>query len=527
MYYLSLTLLYTTVISKSFEIISMIILTFIVGLFFLNKLINIQLLLETNTSYEINLEFIYLLANIAINSVFLIQVSFIIVLSLTIYRVSYLINQNVKYFLIFFESVMFYAMYNYNIFYILYKKYSFSLHENIISMIHPFITISTLILILLYYKKKNLKEQYKSLQIYYTIIATMLLGSVWAASTEGWGGTWVWDPTESILLLFALVLLLTMHVKKNTHIKELIIYWVIPILFCYYQINKLSLVSGIHNFYTNQLSSTTFYTILIGSMVGLLYVTINKVLYKMLSIYIVTEINILIFFISIIFYLKNYEIINNTYTINIAYNQLLLLILFSWVYFYNTNKTLYIITYSIIIIVYMASLELLPLNKLIIICLCAIIISTTLWTKSSWDVFNHKIHLYICIFVLCNYIEFKKIPGLEINFLIQENYFQNTFNIFIFQDMLYNEIYVYKESINSNSFFLSEITKNKISSENTKLIINHTLTNLINFSTLILNTKVTELLNFSSNNMEINLYTHKLIFISFWILIYAYLFNKW
>ena len=178
MYYLSLTLLYTTVISKSFEIISMVVLTFIVGLFLLNKLISIQLLLESNTSYEINLEFIYLLANIAINSVFLIQVSFIIVLSVTIYRVSYLINQNVKYFLIFFESVMFYAMYNYNIFYILYKKYSFSLHENIISMIHPFITISTLMLILLYYKKKNLKEQYKSLQIYYTIIATMLLGSV-------------------------------------------------------------------------------------------------------------------------------------------------------------------------------------------------------------------------------------------------------------------------------------------------------------------------------------------------------------
>ena len=68
---------------------------------------------------------------------------------------------------------------------------------------------------------------------------------------------------------------------------------------------------------------------LIGSMIGLLYVTINKVLYQMLSISIVTEINIIILFISIVFYLKNYEIITNTYTINIAYNQLLVLILFS------------------------------------------------------------------------------------------------------------------------------------------------------------------------------------------------------
>jgi len=178
MYYLSLTLLYATVISKSFEIVSMTTLTCIVTFFFLSKIASIQLLTESNTSYETNLEFIYLLANIAINSAFLIQVSLIIVLALTVYRVSYLIHQNIKYFAMLFESGMFYAMYNYNIFYVLYKKYAFSLHENIISMIHPFITIATLMLILLFYNRNNSREQYKSLQIYYTIVTTMLLGSV-------------------------------------------------------------------------------------------------------------------------------------------------------------------------------------------------------------------------------------------------------------------------------------------------------------------------------------------------------------
>ena len=84
--------------------------------------------------------------------------------------------QNTKRGLFFLENIIFYSTYNYNVYYILKKNNNFALHENIISLIHPLITISTIILLLSIITKKNNKE--KILKVYYMITLSLFLGSI-------------------------------------------------------------------------------------------------------------------------------------------------------------------------------------------------------------------------------------------------------------------------------------------------------------------------------------------------------------
>ena len=79
MHYLTVSILFIIVMSKSFENSSVFLLIILLTWFSLFKIISIEVFTESNIYYEKNLELIYSLANIAINSTFLLYVIYIIV----------------------------------------------------------------------------------------------------------------------------------------------------------------------------------------------------------------------------------------------------------------------------------------------------------------------------------------------------------------------------------------------------------------------------------------------------------------
>lgn len=158
MNYIGLSILYIIILNKNIEVLTLFLTITILILFFTIKKVDIQFFLESNLSYNENIELEYLLTNIAINSIFFIQLFYIFLIKAKNYKYSYRIAQLTKNNLFFIENILFYSIYVYNTYYSIQKEYIFLLHENIVSIIHPILTLISLILFLISVqkiKKKN------------------------------------------------------------------------------------------------------------------------------------------------------------------------------------------------------------------------------------------------------------------------------------------------------------------------------------------------------------------------------------
>jgi hypothetical protein len=89
----------------------------------------------------------------------------------------------------------------------------------------------------------------------------------------------------------------------------------------YYQlITKLSISGGIHNFYTNELSTNSYYlSFVVCSIIAILVPALGKKILKKKSIGIS-----MLLLVTIYYALKNYNIINSVYTINVSFFIVLL-----------------------------------------------------------------------------------------------------------------------------------------------------------------------------------------------------------
>lgn len=88
------------------------------------------------------------------------------------------------------------------------------------------------------------------------------------------------------------------------------------VLTIYYQlITKLSISGGIHNFYTNELSTNSYYlSFVMCSIIAILVPALGKKIFQKKSIGIS-----MLFLVTIYYALKNYNIINSVYTINVSF----------------------------------------------------------------------------------------------------------------------------------------------------------------------------------------------------------------
>jgi len=522
MHYLTVSILFIIVMSKSFENSSVFLLIILLTWFSLFKIIGIEVFTESNIYYEKNLELIYSLANIAINSTFLLYVIYIIVSIDLLKKKTILKYQNTKRGLFFLENIIFYSTYNYNVYYILKKNNNFALHENIISLIHPLITISTIILLLSIITKKNNKE--KILKVYYMITLSLFLGSIWATSTEGWGGMWVWDPTEITLLLLSFFVLLLIHSRFFLSKKKLMLYWIIPVFFFYYQITKLNLVSGIHNFYVNEISKFTQYSLFIFmlSIINMLIILKLHRIIKMQSInqYMV----VLTFLATIIFFIKNNNLHTNNYIIDlITYNYFIYIFVINMlIYFVYQQKnilwyTLYI--NSILFLLILIDLK----NTIIIIFFIVKLIDIKTNSIHKWALYNHTIHWITLLILICSYIQFKTYNFENTDIFLENVFFKTHFSKYTFQEINLTNNLLSKQVINDTTYFIINKSNNLFMIENTQSYFNNYSTSLIDLLTISIEKK--NLLNFSKS--EVNLYIQKFIFISFWFFLIIYLKIKW
>ena len=117
----------------------------------------------------------------------------------------------------------------------------YQLYNNYIVAIHPPMLIIALTLFYIINEKK--KKENNSIIISYKILSSaIVLGGIWASSIFGWGGFWIWDPIENIIIIYLYILTTWIH-KKETEIKSSNMYIIWYIIF-----TKTNIINGLHSF---------------------------------------------------------------------------------------------------------------------------------------------------------------------------------------------------------------------------------------------------------------------------------------
>ena len=335
---------------------------------------------------------------------------------------------------------------------------------------------------------------------------------------------WVWDPTEITLLLLSFFVLLLIHSRFFLSKKKLMLYWIIPVFFFYYQITKLNLVSGIHNFYVNEISKFTQYSLFIFmlSIINMLIILKLHRIIKMQSInqYMV----VLTFLATIIFFIKNNNLHTNNYIIDlITYNYFIYIFVINMlIYFVYQQKnilwyTLYI--NSILFLLILIDLK----NTIIIIFFIVKLIDIKTNSIHKWALYNHTIHWITLLILICSYIQFKTYNFENTDIFLENVFFKTHFSKYTFQEINLTNNLLSKQVINDTTYFIINKSNNLFMIENTQSYFNNYSTSLIDLLTISIEKK--NLLNFSKS--EVNLYIQKFIFISFWFFLIIYLKIKW
>ena len=154
--------------------------------------------------------------------------------------------------------------------------------------------------------------------IYIILIIGIITGSLWSSYLFGWGGWWIWDPIENISITYLFLIILLIHLNKNTYSKNNILKIIIFYDYLFFFLFKLNYISSLHIFKSNifYIKYNLFIYIIIFFLL-LLFVTIDSN-NKHNNKYIIN--NIFMYSITIIllsFFLQNF---NFLYNLNINYN---------------------------------------------------------------------------------------------------------------------------------------------------------------------------------------------------------------
>lgn len=525
MNYLPLSILYVVIINKNVEFVSVLTIIILLTLFILVKKVDIQLLLETNISYNSNTELLYVMSNVAINSVFFLLIIHLVLVVFKSNAHSYLELQNTKYSAFLVESAIFYAMYTYNVYYLMHKEYTFLLHDNIISLVHPFITISAVIIITIsMYSKKKASLLTTS---YYTILTAIILGMFWAATTEGWGGAWAWDPTEIIILILAVAILTVLHFKKRAY--HLTYYWMLPVLFYYVSINKLSLVSGIHNFYLNNTSKVTHTYYFIGAIfIYIVFIFIKSGTLKnngarnyFTSVLIIT---------TIVFFIRNYNWWSNCFIFNqLTIQNIIVIIATAILVSITTHHIRTVLCVTILACCMLVTLVVQAYPTPVIL---YVIIAWVLMTRlrvSNWAFINHVTHFTMGVVILYNYTEFTSNINPYLISYYHDNLLTYSFNETIQQKMKSSYLLSKTKNVNDSTFHNETWMRTSFWLEQTKNTLYQFQTNLVS----VVATSISSPYDYNTYPIQIyvahtvNSFSNKVILIIYWLLLFSYVKQKW
>jgi hypothetical protein len=485
----------------------------------LHKGYTMETLKEQNMLYNSNLELLHSFANISINKNNMLYIVLLVSMIVILKKASTItVSTKKKHSMYLVENVVFYTAYYFNTYYIPKKETHFPLHDSVISAIHPILTIAVYIFVMYIVYEKMYSEQQTSKQkkitiIYYLTIFTTLLGSVWASSTEGWGGTWIWDPTEILLLLLILFLMIMLHSKKPYIIH--LVYTTVLIM--YYQlITKLSISDGIHNFYTNELSTNRYYlSFVVCSIIAILVPALGKKIPKKRSI----GISIL-FLVTTYYALKNYSIINSVYTINVSFFIMLLYFFYISIRSYTFKSIDLYLCIGVLILVQWNAITIQP-GIIIVSYLMTHIFWNNKWI--TWATSHHLSH-YSCILILImNYLEYKNWSSVEPQTILNSTLI-NGVNTHV-------ELQKINNSTTNHKFFIGHVTlfleQNSYTdnSEQVKSIYYNFVTTIPNIVMTTL--KSTTVDNYTTTMLStqtlINLFNNKVLLVSYWIILVLYL----
>lgn len=87
------------------------------------------------------------------------------------------------------------------------------------------------------------------------LITSLLLGGFWANQMSTWGGWWVWDSSETLLLVLLTLEVLLLHFKNTKFSftgKLLLTLTASSVLFTFWFVNFLVLSSSLHSFFSDE-----------------------------------------------------------------------------------------------------------------------------------------------------------------------------------------------------------------------------------------------------------------------------------
>jgi hypothetical protein len=523
MSYAILIIIYTTLTNRIIEHNVLYAALSILLIYTLHKGYTMETFKELNMLYDNNLEIVYSFANISINKNNLLYIVLIIAVVALLKTGQSNIGIKKKQSMYLIESAVFYTGYYFNSYYIPKKEMHFPLHDNVISAVHPILTIVIYVMVMhilserLHNENKNI-EKSKLTIMYYMTVLTTLLGSLWASSTEGWGGIWIWDPTEILLLMLIILFIGMLHSSVNSVIGGTVYS---TILILYFQlINKLSISDGIHNFYTNDLSSNAYYLsfIIVSVIVLLIPVMFKKIIKK-------PKVGIALLFIITVYYaLKNYNILNSVSILNISFFTLLLILFYTSTTLHMNNKIeLYIVTGIVIVTQYS---EVAARPGLIIASYITLYLLSK--KKLAWATANHFIHYAVFVFLIINYLEYKNWNYEDSQNMVNSSIVNQIETHFELQNIT-NSLLSSKMNIGNNGFFL-EIEKYDDISNQGKMYFYTTIPNIIMLT--FRNTTIDSMdLTMLYTHSLINLFNNKVLLTSYWIVVFLYIVlkkdNRW
>ena len=403
MTYISLVIIISIVLSKIITHTSFYIIVVLSLLIPAVRSNNSVLFTQLNISYNYDLEIMYLLSNLVINNNNLTLVLIITVILLTIYK-AYEIKTEGKVIVYYFEQLWFYTGYNYSVYYISEKASYFPLHDNILALLHPIAVtwsffLTSLFLLNLYKNRTIKKRSIRKIigikyRLYILLTTSLVLGMIWAGTSQGWGGLWFWDPTEIILVFLLTIIIYTLHSPRRIFNRSLILCFSIV----YLEMNKLSLLHGIHNFYKSSTSDSSYLIyIVIATFVIMIITVYTNVIQKTLLEKIWWYISIIM---STIIHFENYKSTPSA----LVYTSILLISVVTIVTILK-KKNAFLLLVPITFFIECST-------YIIISGLSAIIILNRKKAK-RWILYNHTSPLVLLILVVGAQVLFKSEEQLE------------------------------------------------------------------------------------------------------------------
>lgn len=287
--------------------------------------------------------------------------------------------------------------------------------SNGILLIHPFFIYYTYIYVFWYQKYPFQKNAFSLLLILYAYVA-IFLGGFWAQQELNWGGWWNWDYVELIALIFLLVGLNLIHVRKKQLNKLVYTNNIMFYFFLFFIIVRCDILSSIHSFNSlNFFDKYIYYLFLYLSVLVCYFLFLKKnIFFKKYNIFLFnfTNIKMLVFILytsSIVFY-----ILYNIFIFFLIKTQMMNSFFFLKITFYILFFSYFLSYFSktpLLVVLLLFNCSIFNMSIFYMCCLVAI--------SQFRSILLKYIHLVIVFFFLLN--ECGSIIFFQFNYLIQLN----------------------------------------------------------------------------------------------------------